>query len=103
MTIVSQTVLHPKPGASWEALQAAIKKGNDLVKKHGGENVATMVGMASGPETGTLSVISTCADWTSYGKCQEALMADPEMQALMADSNSPVASWDTYVSMTLDV
>jgi hypothetical protein len=103
MTIVSQTVIHPKPGASWDDLQKQIKKGNDLVKKHGAENVATMVGMASGPETGTLSVISTSADWTTYGKVQEALMGDPEMQALMADANSPVASWDTYVSMTLDL
>jgi hypothetical protein len=61
-----------------------------------------MAGMASGPETGTLSVISTCADWTSYGKLQESLMGDPAMQALMADPKSPVAGWDTYVSVTLD-
>jgi hypothetical protein len=103
MTIVSQTVIHPKPGASWDALQKQIKKGNDLATKYGGENVVTMVGMASGPETGTLSVAVTCPDWTSFGKFQEALMADSEMQGLMADPNSPVASWDTYVSMTLDL
>ena len=103
MTIVSQTVIHPKPGASWDALQKQIKKGNEIVQKHGAENVTLMVGMASGPETGTLSIIATSPDWTSYGKPQEAMMADPEMQALMADPNSPVASWDTYVSMTLDL
>jgi hypothetical protein len=103
MTIVNQTVIHPKPGASWDALQKQIKKGNELAQKHGAENVAVLAGMASGPETGTLSIISTSADWTTYGKIQDAMMADPEMQALMADSNSPIASWDTYVSMTLDL
>jgi hypothetical protein len=48
-----------------------------------------------------VSVVATAADWASYGKLQDAIMADPEMQAIMADSNSPVASWDTYVSQTI--
>jgi hypothetical protein len=29
------------------------------------------------------------------------MLADPEMQALMADPNSPIARWDTYVSQTI--
>jgi hypothetical protein len=29
------------------------------------------------------------------------MMADPEMQAIMADPNSPAVSWDTYVSQTI--
>ena len=101
MTVVSLTAIHAKPGASWEHIQQAIKKGNDLVRKHGGENVTALVGMAAGPVTATVSVLSTTADWTSYGKVQDALMADPEMQALMADPNSPVATWDTYVLQTI--
>ena len=28
-------------------------------------------------------------------------MADPKMQALMADPNSPIARWDTYLSQTI--
>ncbi len=28
-------------------------------------------------------------------------MADPAMQALMADSNRPVTGWDTYLSSTI--
>ena len=28
-------------------------------------------------------------------------MTDPEMQALMADPNSAVARWDSYISQTI--
>jgi hypothetical protein len=101
MTIVSLTVIHPKPGASWEDIQKQVKKGNDISRKHGAENVTVMVGMAAGPATGTLTILNTAADWTAYGKQQEALMGDPEMQALMGDAKSPVATWDTYVSQTI--
>ena len=101
MTVVSLTALHTKPGASWEDIQKHIKKGTDLARKHGAENVTTLVGMAAGTATGTLTILSTTADWTSYGKSLDATMADPEMQALLADPNSPVASWDAYVFQTI--
>ena len=101
MTIVTITALHPKAGAKWEDIQKQLKKGCDLARKHGAENVTAMVGMAAGPATATVTLLATSPDWTSYGKVQDALMADPEMQALMADPNSPVASWDTYVLQTI--
>jgi hypothetical protein len=101
MTVVSLTALHTKPGASWGDIQKHLKKGNDLVRKHGGENVTVLAGMAAGTATGTLSILGTTADWTSYGKFQDALMADPELQSLIDDPNSPVASWDTYVFQTI--
>jgi hypothetical protein len=101
MTVVTATVLHTKPGASWEEIQKHIKKGSDLARKHGAENVTTMAGMAAGTATGTLTILGTSADWTSYGKVQDAFMADPEAQALLTDPNSPVASWDAYVFQTI--
>ena len=101
MTVVAITAIHPKPDAKWEDLQKALKKGNDLARKHGAENVTTLVNMVAGPATGTIAVLSSTADWKSYGKVQEAMMADPEMQALMADPNSPIATWDTYVMQTI--
>jgi hypothetical protein len=101
MTVVSFTAIHPKPGAKWEDLQKQLKRASDLARKHGAENVTTLVSMAAGTATGTVTVLSSSADWTSYGKLQDAMMSDPEMQALMADPNSPVASWDTYVSQTI--
>ena len=101
MTVVSLTAIHPKPGAKWEDLQKQIKRGNDLARKHGAENVTTLWTVTGGTATGTVTLLSSSADWAVYGKIQEALMADPEMQALMADPNSAVASWDTYVSQTV--
>jgi hypothetical protein len=101
MTIVSLTALNTKPGASWEEIQKQIKKGADLARKHGAENVTTLVGMAAGTATGTLTILATSGDWTSYGKSQDTALADPEMQALMADPNSPVATWHTYVFQTI--
>jgi hypothetical protein len=101
MTIVQLIAIHPKPGASWEDLQKHLKKGADVTRKHGAENVTVLAGIAAGTETGTLSMLSTNADWTSYGTSLDALMADPEAQALMTDPNSPVARWDTYVLQTI--
>jgi len=101
MAIISVTALQLKPGGNWEDAQKSIKKGNDLARKHGAENVTTMVAMAAGEATGTVTILSTSADWTKYGQVQDAMMADPEMQALMADSKNPVSSWSTYVSQTI--
>jgi len=101
MAVVSLTAIHLKPGAKWEDTQKHLKKGCDLARKHGAENVTVMVGMAAGTATGTVTMLSSSPDWTSFGKSQDAMMADPEMQAVMADPNSPAVSWDTYVSQTI--
>jgi hypothetical protein len=57
MTVVNLTAIHAKPGASWEDLQKQLKKGGDFARKHGGENVTVLVGMAAGTETGMLSLL----------------------------------------------
>jgi len=101
MTVVSLTALHLKPGTNWDDAQKTFKKGNDLLRKHGGENVTMMATMAGGEATGTLTLLYTAADWTSYGKVQDAIMADPEMQAIMTDPNGPTSGWNTYVSQTI--
>jgi len=101
MTVVSLTAIHAKPGASWEHIQQTLKKGNEVVRRAGAENVTAMVGIAAGTATATVTILATSPDWTSYGKVQDAMLADPEMQALMGDPNSPVATWDTYVLQTI--
>jgi hypothetical protein len=101
MTVVSFVLIHPKPGANWDDLQKHLKRGCDLARKHGAENVTTLWNVAGGTATGTMAVLSSTADWTSYGKVQETMLADPDMQALMADPNSPVARWETYISQTI--
>jgi hypothetical protein len=52
MTIVALTTIQPKPGAKWEDTQRQLKKGCDLARKHGAENVTVMVNMAAGAATG---------------------------------------------------
>ncbi len=59
------------------------------------------MGIAAGPATATVSIIATSPDWTSYGKTQDGMLADPEMMALMSDPSSGVATWDTYVLQTI--
>ena len=101
MTVVSLTALHFKPDASWADIQKHLKQANDLARKHGSENMTVLAGIAAGTETGTVSVLSTAPDFASYGKTFDTAMADPEMQALMTDPHSPVASWDTYLLQTI--
>jgi hypothetical protein len=101
MTVVSLTAFHLKPGTNWEDAQKTFKKGNDLLRKFGGENVTMMATMAGGDATGTLTLLYTAADWAKFGQVQDAIMADPEMQALMADPNGPTSGWSTYLSQTI--
>ena len=103
MAVINMTVLQFKPGR-WEEGVASIKAGNELIRKHGGENVSAMVTMMAGPATGTVSTLWTTEDYASYGKIFNAVMNDPETQALIASSMGPdgaTVSFHTYVSQTI--
>jgi hypothetical protein len=45
-------------------------------------------------------VLSTAEDWTRYGQIQQAMMDDPEMQAVMVEAGQ-IAIRGTYVSQTI--
>jgi multidrug efflux pump subunit AcrB len=100
MTIVSLVTVHPNPGVSWDDVQKQLKKANDLARKHGAENVTTLVTMVGGDATNTIGILSTAEDWSKYGQIQDALMQDPAMQALLVEG-SQIATWQTYVSQTI--
>jgi multidrug efflux pump subunit AcrB len=100
MTIISLVTIHPNPGVSWDEVQKQLKKANDLARKHGAENVTTLVTMVGGDATNTIGILSTAEDWTRYGKIQDAMMADPDMQALLVEG-AQIANWQTYVSQTI--
>jgi hypothetical protein len=100
MTVVSLTAIHPNPGVSWDDIQTQIKAANDLIRKHGAENVTTLVGMAAGPATATVTLLATSADWTAYGTTMDALMADPDWATMMTASGA-MGTWDTYVLQTI--
>ena len=61
------------------------------MRKHGGENVTMLAAMAAGEATGTVTLLYTASDWAKYGQLQDALMADPDLQAIMTDPNSPTS------------
>lgn len=100
MTIVQATTIHPNPGGKWEDLQKLIKKGCDLARKHGAENVTVMVTTLGGPATNTIVLLSSAEDWAKYGKVQQALQNDPKMQALLLEGGQ-IATWESYVSQTI--
>jgi hypothetical protein len=103
MAIVCQTAMDIKPGR-WDDAQKSLKAGNELQRKHGAENVTTMVTMLAGPNTGTVTTLWSAPDWESFGKVFNAIMADPEILALMASSTAadgPTSGWSTYVSQTI--
>lgn len=100
MTIVSLVTVHPNPGVSWDDVQKQLKKANDLARKHGAENVTTLVTMIGGDATNTIGILSSAEDWSRFGQIQDALMKDPDMQALLVEG-AQIANWQTYISQTI--
>jgi hypothetical protein len=72
----------------------------DLARKHGAENVTVLVTMIGGPATNTIGVFSGAEEWARYGQVQQAVMDDPETQALLLEAGQ-IATWETYVSQTI--
>jgi sugar phosphate isomerase/epimerase len=100
MAIVSFTTVHPNPGVTREDVQRLIKTACDLARKHGAENVTVMVTMLGGSATNTIGVLSSAEDWGRYGKIQQALLDDPEMQAVLQEAGQ-LATWASYVNQTI--
>jgi hypothetical protein len=100
MTIVSLVTIHPNLGVKWGDLQKQLKKGCDLARKHGAENVTVLATTIGGEATNTIGLLSTAEDWTKFGQIQQAMMGDPEMQEAMLEAGQ-LATWQTYVSQTI--
>ena len=67
MTIVSMIVGQPLPGADPAEIQKVLREACDMARKHGAENV-TVLSMATGAPSNTISVMSTAKDWIHYGQ-----------------------------------
>ena len=100
MTIVSLVTIHPNPGVGWDDMQKQLKNACDIARKHGSENVTVLATMIGGEATNTIGLLSSCEDWAKFGQIQQAMMADPDMQAAMLDAGQ-IATWETYVSQTI--
>jgi hypothetical protein len=103
MTIISIVTVQPKPNAAPDEVLKLLAKAADLARKAGAENVTGVTATIGGPVTGTTGLMSTTSDWTRYGQVLDALMADPELQAMLADPNSPIASREVYAMQTIDI
>jgi hypothetical protein len=70
-----------KGGTDAEMIQAA-REAKTIVEKHGAE-FFRLQRFHSGPFIGEWVVAVRFADWTTYGKVQDALANDAEYQALL--------------------
>lgn len=102
MTIVATTLVHPNPGVAWDDVQKQLKRASDLARKHGAENVTVLVNMVGGQGTNTIGFLTTAQDWATYGQIQQSLSSDPDYQGLLIDAGQ-IATWENYVSQTIDV
>jgi hypothetical protein len=102
MTIVATTIIHPNPGVNWDDVQKQLKRGTGLLSKHGAENVTVLVNMVGGQGTNAIGILATAEDWAAYGKIQQGFTTDPDFQGLMIDAGN-IATWENYLSQTIDV
>jgi sugar phosphate isomerase/epimerase len=87
MTIVALTTIEPRPGVQWDDVQKQLKKACDLARKHGADKVTVLATMIGG-------------HWAHYGQVHQALLDDPDMQAVMLEA-SQIATWESYISQTI--
>ena len=102
MAVVTLVTVHPNPGVAFDDVQKPLKKITELARKHGAENLTVLVTMFGGAETNTIGVLSSAEDWVRFGQIQQELFGDPEMQAALGEAGQ-IATWQTYVSQTIDV
>jgi polysaccharide deacetylase 2 family uncharacterized protein YibQ len=100
MTIVTLTTVQRMPGVQWDDVEKQLKKACDLARKHGAENMTVMVTMIGGPATNTIGVLASANDWAGYGQLQQALLDDPDMQAVLQEA-SQIATWQSHVMQTI--
>jgi hypothetical protein len=78
MAVVVQYVFRAVPGKSQAKLMESMKAGAALWKKHGASPRLWSVALG---ETGNMAFSSEFKNVAAYGKCLDALNADPAFQA----------------------
>ena len=91
MAIVVQYLFKAIPGKSLSELIKNINAGAALWKKHGASPRVWSVAVG---EIGNLAFTSEFKSFAEYGKCYDALIADPAFQTWRAkNQESGVADW----------
>lgn len=97
MAVGSSTVTTLVPGRENDAIAEGAKY-KALLERHGAQNYRTMLLMNATP----LRMVTSyeAEDQTALGKIADGLLADPELQELMAASYGPGGACSGYVTET---
>lgn len=89
--VVSQVVFKPNPGADMSKLMELVAESAALWRKHGAE---VSVWAVSTGEVGNMVFTTVYDNYAAYGKCVDAVYADPAYQAWSARGTaSGVSTW----------
>ena len=89
--MISQVVFKPNPGADMAKLMGLVAESAAIWRKHGAEvNVWTV----SAGEIGNMVFSARYDSFEAYGKCLDAVYADPDFQAWQVKGTaSGLSSW----------
>jgi hypothetical protein len=89
--VISQTVFKPNPGADMSKLMALVAESAAIWRKHGAE---VAVWTVSSGEIGNMIFSARYESYEAYGKCTDAVVADPAYQAWTAKGvASGLSTW----------
>ncbi|MDB5853538.1 MAG: hypothetical protein JWR22_1579 [Herminiimonas sp.] len=83
MTMIAQFVFKARPGSDMPSVMESAKAGGKFWKKHGAADVslwAVTVG-----EMGNLALTVAFESFSAYGKCYDAMLADPDFRKWQAE------------------
>ena len=89
--MISQVVFKPNPGADMTKLMALVAESAALWRKHGAE---VSIWAVSAGEVGNMVFSARYESFEAYGKCTDALYADPAFQAWQVKATaSGLSTW----------
>ncbi|MFM6992317.1 MAG: hypothetical protein ACKOWD_13760 [Rhodoferax sp.] len=89
--VVSQVVFKPNPGADLTKLMAFVAESAAIWRRHGAE---VSVWAVSTGEAGNFVFTTRYENYSAYGKCTDAVYADPEYQSWSQRATaSGLSSW----------
>ena len=89
--MISQVVFKPTPGADMTKLMALVAESAALWRKHGAE---VSIWAVSAGEIGNMVFSARYDSFEAYGKCTDALYADPAFQAWQVKGTaSGLSTW----------
>lgn len=89
--VITQNTFKPNPGADMSKLMDLIKESAAIWRKHGAEVTIWTVSVG---EIGNMVFTCRYDSYEAYGKCTDAVVADPAYQAWSVKATaSGVSSW----------